>query len=133
MIIFSLIRIENLLFIFSKNWYDKLENEEFKWMNNYGTVSLFYFEESSKKVILNFNILPLFEKKSVLFFLNDRLINTFDIVKDGGWVHTKPLNLNVGEHVLMFHSKEGCIIIADKLENDDMRCVSLTLRNITLS
>jgi len=117
-------------FLYNKNWYDKAENEEVKWMSNNGTVSLFYWNDSLKKIILEFYFIPFNNKKTVYFYLNDILFNVFNVSKDGGWVHTAPLSLNFGLNTLKFHVKEGCIVISNILKNNDKRCVSIGIKDI---
>jgi hypothetical protein len=119
-------------FLYNKNWYDKAWNEDVKWMNNNGTISLFYFNDSSKKVVLEFYFVPFIEKKTVYFYLNDNLLNVFDIVV-GGWVQTPQISLKSGENTLKFYVKEECITVSNISKNNDNRCFNLGIKSLSLN
>jgi hypothetical protein len=118
--------------IFAQNWYFKAKEDDFQWAKNDALIILFYFDVS-KNVTLKFDILPFLETKNIEFYLNDEIKNIFRVVKEGGWVYTLPQKLDYGPNYLRFHVKEGCIIIDEILHNEDMRCFSMTIRNITLA
>ncbi|MEM5881560.1 MAG: hypothetical protein QXR71_03175 [Candidatus Aenigmatarchaeota archaeon] len=110
---------EKISFFYAKNWYNKENGEEIRWMKNNGTILLYYFDNPWKKMVLEFKLVSpnLEENKIIFLYFNNNLLDILNVSKKDVLVRTSPLFLNFGENVLVFHVKECCAVVS-KNESD---------------
>jgi len=128
----SYLKYTNESLIFDKNWYEKLVFEEFRWMNQNGTIIAFNIEDHPKDVKLQFNTKSFYSERNIEFYLNNKLIDTFTVFLENSKVYTSTFSLQSGVNFVRFVSQEGCTVIGSVMKNEDKDCISVGLANISL-
>ena len=114
-----------------KNWYDNetFNNVTFRHMSQNATILIYNFENTPKNVKFYLNISSSIKSRTLQFFLNNELVDSFSIPNQITEVVTSLLTILPGENILLFNSKEGCDMPSKITLSNDTRCISFTLFN----
>jgi hypothetical protein len=114
--------------VFSQNWYIGEE----RWMQQNGTIYIYNSAEEPKEIKLKFYSQSLHKDRLINLILNDKLVDTFIVFKEGSLIFTRLLKLNPGENILKFHSLENCSSPSEVIGNNDKRCLSIKIENFSI-
>lgn len=119
--------------IYDKNWYEKLAFENVRWMEQNGTIIVINTRDKPIFVKLHFNSTAFNSEKNVEIYVNNRFIDTFIVHLENSNMSTTIFSLKSGINSIKLHSLEECKVIGKVIGNDDKRCVTIGLTNISLS
>jgi len=126
----SLNFLTNTSIILKKNFY--LHEENISWMRQDGTISVFNLVNKTQNAIIKFYVKSFYIDRPVVLYLNGQPIDSFMVFKEGSEIYTPLVTLKEGENILTLHSLENCTIVADIEKNNDFRCLSIGLINLSL-
>jgi hypothetical protein len=119
--------------IYDKNWYEKLAFENVRWMEQNGTIIAINTRDKPVFVKLHFNSTAFNSEKNVEIYVNNRLLDTFIVHLENSNISTSIFSLKSGINSIKLHSLGECKVIGKVIGNDDKRCVTIGLTNISLS
>lgn len=117
---------------FELNWHEPLSNEDVRWMQQNGTISILNPSENIEKKRLHFYIKSFLEDKEIIVYLNNEIIGQFIALKQGEFVYSQIIELNPGRNVLKLHSVQGCDIPYFVMGLEDFRCLSIGVGDLIL-
>jgi len=116
--------------ILKQNFYSPEEN--ISWMNQDGKILIFNSENKTQNAKIKFYLKAFYADRFVTLYLNDQPIDGFSTFKEGSTTYTPLVTLKEGENQLLLHSMENCTVVADIAKNNDFRCISIGLINISI-
>jgi len=118
-------------FILKRNWFNIAGDDDVNWMYNNGIIQILDPKNNLKKVNADFILRSFYVNRDVDIYLNDQLIKTIEIPTNDTRISLQ-LEIKPGDNYLLFVSKENCTIMGKILGNDDVRCVTVGIKDFKL-
>jgi hypothetical protein len=115
---------------FGTGWYSKEKTEKMRWMWKNGVISIFNFNKTKKKAKLHIVAESFHTNRNISIYLNGIFIKSIIIGS-----HTERdiiMFLEPGENLLRLHSQQPCTVIGTIEKNDDIRCVTIGMKSISI-
>ncbi len=113
------------------NWYSiGSEKIPHRYMSNNASILIYSTENRTSNI--SFDVLSFYEPRILQVYINNELIHEEKISTDFTKIKIQ-LNLNKDSNILKFYTPNGCLrpIDISKLNDKDLRCLSLAYQNIT--
>ena len=117
---------------FAENWHDKVKEEEVRWMSNSGKIKIYNQKNTIQKNIVKFYVKSYYKDRDIQIFLNGEYVDNFVAFKEGTEVFSPILNLKPGVNLLLFESLQSCDLPAKIEKSDDLRCLSIGIKSISI-
>lgn len=118
-----------------KGWYDLGIWNDFpvRWMENDATLLL--YSNKSRTGNISFEALSFYRPRTLEIYSNNYLVGQVRFSHVDFNMTKVPIILKEGNNLIRFHVPEGCEKPGDKLmlKNKDERCLSLAIRNVTIT
>lgn len=126
----------NSFIVFNGGWHDieKWSGIPTRWMSE--SASLLVYSNENRTANLCLNLFSFKRPRTIEIYLNERQLMMRQEISSEDFVAVKaPLNLNKGTNIIRFYVPEGCERPYDipELKNDDRTCLSVAVRNITIT
>jgi len=121
--------------VLNGGWHD-LENWSgipTRWMSD--DASLLIYSEENRTIDLNLKVLSFYRPRTLEAYVNEIPCTWAEISSERFVIVNIPITLNEGSNIIRFHVPEGCESPCDipGLKNDDRRCLSVAVQNITIT
>ncbi len=122
--------------ILGSGWYSKepLMHAATRWMG--GSAELMTADWRSGESSIGFSARSFERPRTLMVFLNDRLVGEYSISLNDTVVHIRGLEFSAGNNTIRFYSPGGCGMQENgfrTMVEDDVRCVSFAFSNITIT
>jgi hypothetical protein len=125
---------ENQEIQYSDGWFDEEKDQtgSWRWMTNHST--LFVYSDTEQNKTIQFDA-STFGRPYNLNLGVDGNNYVYDLNPERYFTITSPLHLHAGYTTVQFNALEGCTCPSDisGLNSSDPRCLSLNVRNMTIS
>jgi len=104
-----------------------------RWMSNNATFSI--YSDENRSANFTFRAVSFYQPRTLEIYNNDKLQTTINIFTDGVTNVSAPLLLQKGKNTIRLHTPERCNRPSDvpELTNNDTRCLSIAVQNVTFS
>jgi len=117
--------------ILSRGWYQIVGSDDVNWMYKKGVIQVLNTDSYSKNMTISFTLRSFNESRTIDVYLNNVLIKPVHVTTQDNKFSFE-LNLKPKENYIMFISKENCTIMGKVIGNDDARCVTIGIKNLSL-
>jgi len=128
--LFYFFNIKNIAY--GKHWFSQefVNGMSYRWMSDNATLNIYSPEQEKVKLQLNF--WNFYKNRTMEIYLNDELVSRFDVrVNESSIFYTPIIELQKGENIIRFISKEGCDVPNEiGVWEKDYRCLSLQFWDI---
>lgn len=111
-------------------WYSKADHEELRWSSGNSSVLLYNHGKSSQMKNITIDARSFNKKKKFIFRLNGDNLDS-KIIGTKKSSYELNARLRPGENRMDILSEKDCTVIGNIIGNDDLRCVSLGLYNLS--
>lgn len=118
-------------FALAQDWYSIAGSDDVNWMYKNGTIVILNTESNPKKATASFILRSFNVSRTVDIYLNGKSIKTSQITTSNSQFSLE-LELKPNENHLVFVAKENCTVMGSVIGNDDIRCVTIGIKNIVV-
>jgi len=126
------IMVFNRSLLFSKGWHPKASNEDVTWMPNNGEILIDSPADTDKNYELSLYLLSFSINRNIEIFVNDNLIDSVEVPKYG-IIDKFIIALKPGINTIKLSAEDTCQIPKETGVSDDIRCLSIGIRNVSIS